>query len=171
MTRDVVVAAVVIGEGQAGSERNLRADNPVPAVETFLHAEHMHGAAFAFGIAVRAPGEFGHHALRIHAGCDHVAVVAIAGDDLVAGLERHLHADDDGFLADIEMAEAANQAHAVHLPRLLFEAADGQHGAVGGKLLLLAEIGDGFGVGARNLSGRPPLSLPAKASGSCDGRR
>ncbi len=102
---------------------------------------------------MRAPGELGHDSLGIHAGCDHVTVVAIAGNDLVAGLEHHLHADDDSFLADIEMAESANQAHAVHLPRLLFEAADGQHGAVGGKLLLLAEIGDGFGVGAGTLLG------------------
>ena len=54
---------------------------------------------------------------------------------------RHLHADDDGFLADIEVAEAADQAHAVELPGLLLEAADQQHVAVGGKLLLLVEFG------------------------------
>jgi hypothetical protein len=38
-----------------------------------------------------------------------VAVVAIAGDDLVALLDRHLHADDDRLLADVEVAEAADQ--------------------------------------------------------------
>ena len=65
------------------------------------------------------------------------------------GFERHLHADDDGFLADIEVAKSADQTHPVHLPGLLLEAADGQHGPIGGKLLLLAEIGDGFGVGTR----------------------
>ena len=166
---DIFVAAVVIGEGQAGSERNLRADDPVATVEALLHAEHMHGAAFALGISVRASGEFGHHALRIHAGCEHMAVVAIAGDDLVALLERHLHADDYGFLADIEMAKAADQPHAVHLARLLLKAADGQHGTVGGKLLFLAEVDDGFGVGAWNSFGRPPSSLPTKASGNCNG--
>jgi hypothetical protein len=41
----------------------------------------------------RASGQFGHHALGVHAAGQHVAVVAIAGDDLVALLERHLHAD------------------------------------------------------------------------------
>jgi hypothetical protein len=71
-----------------------------------------------------------------------MAVVAITGDDLVAGRERQLHADDHRFLADIEMAEAADQAHSVHLARLLFEAADQQHVAVGLELRLLAEIGD-----------------------------
>ena len=56
-----------------------------------------------------------------------MAVVAIAGDDLVAVLDRHLHADDDGLLADIEVAEAADQPHAVHLAGALLEAADEQH--------------------------------------------
>ena len=46
---------------------------------------------------------------------------------------RRLHADDDGFLADIEMAEAADQTHAVELAGLLLEAADQQH--VGVELL------------------------------------
>ena len=46
-------------------------------------------------------------------------------------LERHLHADDDRFLADIQMTEAADQTHAVKLSGLFLEAADQQHGAVG----------------------------------------
>ena len=65
----------------------------------------------------------------------HVAVVAVGGDHLVAFVQRHLHADDDRFLADIEMAEAADEAHAVELAGLLLEAADQQHVAIGGKLL------------------------------------
>ena len=74
-----------------------------------------------------------------------MAVVAIAGDDLVAFLSRHLHADHHGFLADIEMAEPADQAHAVHLAGLLLEPADQQHLAVGLELPLLAEIRDRIG--------------------------
>ena len=71
-----------------------------------------------------------------------MAVVAIGGDDAVALLQRRLDADDDRLLADIEVAEAADQPHAVQLARLLLEAADQQHvaviaqqsGAVGGVL-------------------------------------
>ena len=59
-----------------------------------------------------------------------MAVVAIGGDDLIALADIGLHADDDGFLADIEMAEAADQPHAVELARLLLEAADQQHVAI-----------------------------------------
>src|SRR6185437_15839358 len=99
--------------------------------EAFLDAEHVHRAAFALGIAMAATGQFRHHAFGVHAAGDHVAVVAVAGDDFVAGFERHLHANHHGFLADIEMAEAADQPHAVHLAGLLLEAADGQHGAIG----------------------------------------
>src|SRR5205823_6152495 len=58
----------------------------------------------------------------------------------VARLDRHVHADDDGFLADIEVTESADQTHPVELPRLLLEPADEQHGAIGPKLLLLVEI-------------------------------
>ena len=91
---------------------------------------------------MRAPGQFRHHAFGVHAAGDHVAVVAVAGDHLVALFERHLHADHHRLLPDIEVAEAADQTHAVHLPGLLLEAANGQHRAVGGKFLVLAEIGD-----------------------------
>ena len=54
-------------------------------------------------------------------------MIAVAGDHLIAVALGHLHADDDGFLADIEVAEAADQAHAVHLAGLLLEAPDQQH--------------------------------------------
>ncbi len=56
-----------------------------------------------------------------------MTVIAVSGYDLVALLERHLHTDDDGFLADIEMAEAADRAHAIELAGLLLEAPDQQH--------------------------------------------
>src|SRR5262245_57460997 len=59
-----------------------------------------------------------------------MAVVAIAGNDGVARLEGRLNSHHHRFLADIEMAEAADQAHAVDLAGLLLEAADEQHVAV-----------------------------------------
>ena len=77
--------------------------------------------------------------LGVHADGERVAVITIGGDHLVAGLERHLHADDDGFLADVEMAEAADVAHAVQLSGLFLEAADEQHFAVGVELLVARE--------------------------------
>ena len=69
-----------------------------------------------------------------------MAVVAIAGDDLVALADRHLHADDDGFLADVEVTEAADEAHAVHLAGALLEAADEEHLREGVEFLLARQV-------------------------------
>ena len=124
---DAVVAAIFVGEGEPGADRNRRADDAVPAVEILLAGEHVHRAALALGIAAAPAGQFRHHAFRVHAAGQHVAVIAIAGDHLVAVALGHLHADDDGFLADIEVAEPADQAHAVHLAGLLLETPDQQH--------------------------------------------
>ncbi len=82
-------------------------------------------------------------------------------------LERHLHADDDGFLADIQVAEAADQAHAVELAGLFLEPADQQHGAIGFQQQVAI---DGLFLGLAALSGfsrlrhdrRLPLRLPAR---------
>ena len=71
-----------------------------------------------------------------------VAVVAIGGDDLIGRLQRHLHADDDSLLADVEVAEAADVAHAVELPGLFLEAADEQHAPVGVEPILTRERAD-----------------------------
>ena len=115
----------------------------------------MHRAALALGVAAAPPGQLRHHALGVHAAGQHVAVVAVGGDDLVALLDRHLHADHHGLLADVEVAEAADQAHAVELRRPLLEAADQQHLAIGEKLLLAAEGGNLLlAVGAGPFAGR-----------------
>ena len=119
---------IFVLEGEAGAEADLRADDAVAAVEAMLDAEHVHRAALALGDAGVAAGQLGHDHLGIDAVGEHVAMVAIAGDDAVlADLHRRLQADRDRFLADIEVAEAADQAEAVKLPGPLLEAADEQH--------------------------------------------
>src|SRR4028118_2343046 len=54
----------------------------------------------------RAPGQFGQDPLGVDAVSQHVAMVAIAGDDAVlADGHRRLKPDRHRFLADIEVAE------------------------------------------------------------------
>src|SRR5262245_61995747 len=137
---NIVIAAIAVGEGEPRTERDLRADDAVAAVKLLLPAEHVHGAALALGIAAAAAGQFGHHAVGGHAAGEHVPVVAVSGYDLIAGLERHLHADDDRLLADIEVAEAADRAHAVKLAGLFLKAPDQQHVAQRLQLLLFGEL-------------------------------
>ena len=137
---DRAVLAVAVGEGDAGAEGDLGADDAVAAVEVLLLREHVHGAALALRQAAAASGQFGHDALRVHAAGEHVAVIAVTRDHLVAFLRGHLHADDHGLLPDIEVAEAADEAHAVHLAGLFLETADHQHLAVGDEILVLLEL-------------------------------
>src|SRR5882672_5120496 len=139
------VLAVAIGKGDAGAERDLGCDDAMAAVEIFLDAEHVHRAAFPLGVAAASAGQFSHDALRVHAAGQHVPVVAVSGDDLIAGSEGELHAHDHGFLPDIEMAEAADQPHAVHLTGSLLETADHQHVAINAKLHFLAQVGRRIG--------------------------
>src|SRR5262245_56678987 len=137
---DRVVTSVTIGEGKPGAERDLRADDAVTAVEVLLLAEHVHGAALALGVATLPAGQLGHHALGIHAAGEHMPVVPVACYDLVTLLQGHLHPDDDGLLADIEMAEAADRAHAIELAGLFLKAPDQQHVAERGKFLFPGEL-------------------------------
>src|SRR5215471_7568527 len=129
---DAIVSAIFVGEGDTGAERRRRAHDAVTAIEILLYREHVHGAAFAFGVAMAASGKLGHYALRLHAGREHMAMIAIGGDDLIAGFDHHLHADDHCLLADIEVTESADEPHAVKLAGLLLEPADEQHQPIGG---------------------------------------
>ena len=87
-----------------------------------------------------AAGQFGHHALGVHSAGQHVPVVAVSGYDLIALFQGHLHPDNDGFLADIEMAEAADGAHAVELTGLFLKAPDQQHVAQRAQFLFSGEF-------------------------------
>jgi len=78
-----------------------------------------------------------------------MAVVAIGGDDGIAGLADRLQADNHGFLADIEVAEAADLAHAVKLAGLFLEPPDQQHVAIHGDQIVLR----GQVVGRRRAAG------------------
>ena len=108
---DPPVATIGVGEGQSGPERHLRADNAVAAIKTIVRREHMHGPAFSARKTAATAGHFGHYRLRIGAAGQQMTVLAIGGDELVAFAGRQPHADDDRLLADIEMAETADQPH------------------------------------------------------------
>ena len=60
-----------------------------------------------------------------------MAVIPVGRDHLVAVADRHLHADHHRLLTDIEVAEAADRAHAVQLTGFLLKAPDMQHFTIG----------------------------------------
>src|SRR6266481_4786309 len=143
---DKIIAAIAIGESKASAERHLRADNAVAAEEVLLLAEHVHGAALALGIAAMASGQFGHHAPGFHSSGQHVTVVPVSRYDLIALLQGHLHANDNRFLADIEMAKAADRAHSIELAGLFLETADQQHVPQRRQFLFPGEFERGLGA-------------------------
>ena len=102
----------------------------------------MHGAALALGQAAAASGEFGHDGTGIEVHGQHVAVVTIAGDHLIAVLLGHLHTDNDSFLPDIQMTKSADEAHAVQLSGFFLESADQKHFTVSVEFIVLVELGD-----------------------------
>src|SRR3546814_21016402 len=84
-----------------------------------LDAEHRNRTALALGNTGLASGQLGHDDLWVDTIGPHVAMVAIAGDDAVlVAVERRLQPDRAGFLSDIEVAEAADQAETIELARL-----------------------------------------------------
>ena len=66
-------------------------------------------------------------------------MIAVAGDDLVTRAARRGDADGDRLLADVEVTEAADEAHAVHLAGLFLESADQEHVAIGGEFLIAGQ--------------------------------
>ncbi len=134
------------------------------AIEAGLGREHVHRPALAARGAADSSGQLGHDLVGVHARGQHVTVVTIAGDDLVAFFAGGLHAHRNSFLADIQVAEAADQAHAVKLARALLEPADQEHVPIVLKEIVLSglcELGLG-GARSRHLNTsawRPPRPL------------
>ena len=68
------------------------------------------------------PVKLGHDHIGINAISQHMAMVAIAGNDAIPlPIQRGLQADGDRFLPDIKVAEPTDQAEAIELPSLFFE--------------------------------------------------
>src|SRR3546814_7540701 len=88
----------------------------------------MHRPALAVADARLPPSQLGHDDIGIDPVGEHVAMVAIAGDDAVTlAIERALEPYRHRFLPDVEVAETADQAQAVKLPGFFLEPADQQH--------------------------------------------
>lgn len=107
--RDGALLPVPLREGEAAAERHLRADDAVPAVEVGILLVEVHGAALAPGAPVAAAHELGEGGDGVPAAGEVEAVIAVGGDDGVRAGGGSLHADGDGLLAIVEVAEAADE--------------------------------------------------------------
>ncbi|MFT3685088.1 MAG: hypothetical protein QM783_09215 [Phycisphaerales bacterium] len=103
------------------------ADDAVAAVVPVGLVEHVHAAALAFGAAGDLAEHLGHAGAHAHAAGERVTVVAVGGDDRVVLLKAVDGADGEGFLPDVEMAEAADLGLLVRLGAAVLKLTDGDH--------------------------------------------
>ncbi len=125
--RHLVGVAVLGGERHAGRERDVPADDAVPAEEPERGVEEVHRAALAPAAARGLAEQLGHDGARADPARQRVAVLAVGAGDVVVRAQGREAADRDRLLPDVEVAEAADLAEAVGLAGLLLEVADEHH--------------------------------------------
>ena len=107
---------------RAGGQRNAAADDAVRAEQAALDLRDVHGAAAAVAEATLLAVELRERVLQIVALHDAVAVAAVAGRDIVGGLEGHVGAHDGAFFAeaDVDVALDLTLEAALHGALLKF---------------------------------------------------
>ena len=128
--------------GEAEAERRLPADDAVAAPVVFVRREEVHRAALALRAAGGLAKQFGHALVHGHSDCESMAVATVGGDDVIVVAHERYASYGHGFLAIVEMQEAAHFFLRVLPQRLALEAADAHH--VGEEPQL--SLGGKFGV-------------------------
>jgi hypothetical protein len=106
-----------------------------------LGREHVHRPALALADPGLPPGQLGHDDVGIDPVSEHVPVIAVTRDHaILVVVEGALQPDRDRFLADVEVAEPADEPEAIELPGPLLEPADEQHLLVELQKLFVARL-------------------------------
>ena len=129
-THDLIAAAILDREADAGRERHVAADDAVAAEEVQCCVSNMCIEPPLPREQPSLPAEqLGHDGARRHAARERLAVIAVRRDDVVVGAKHRDRAGADRLLADVQVAEAADLAERVRLGAALLEAALEQHRA------------------------------------------
>jgi len=105
---DGVILHVDVGQRQAGGNRNVRADDGVPAPEEFFGVGEVHRATFAFGNAGGLSQQFGHNRAGRNADIVGHAVIAVSGNDVIVRPAGRYQAGADRLLPDVEVQKTTN---------------------------------------------------------------
>ena len=120
-------AQTLVGQRDAGRQRQAASDDRVAAEETPRAIEDVHRAAAAAAAAFELAHHLGHQRTHGHTPCQRLPVVAVGGHDGVTRLQRSHDTDRDRFLPVVEVQEAADLLRLVELDALGLEAANAQH--------------------------------------------
>ena len=142
--RHILVLRVLLSKSQSTTEGDLSSDDAMTTVKSGLLEVEVHGSALAVGAAGAAAHELGEDLNKGTAAAEVRAVVAVGGDDAVFLCDGGVHADGDGLLAVVEVAEAADELGLVEAVGGDLHAAHDGHVAEEGE-----ELGGGGGDGAR----------------------
>ena len=144
---DPVFAAVLAGEGDAGGQRNMAADDRMPAEKSLLGVEKMHRPALALGAAGHLAQELGHSLLRGHPPRQAMTMVAVRRDDVIVLTQHADRADRHRLLAAVLVKKTADLVPLLieHL-RPFLEAADQHHLAEPDQGLRAVDDRFGFGL-------------------------
>jgi hypothetical protein len=107
--RGRVLLLVLLSEGQAASEGHLSAYDAVPTVEIGVLLVEMHGSALPAGAPSLAAHQLGEGGDEVPSAGEVGTVVAVGGDDGIGAGDGGLHADGDGLLAVVEVAEPTDK--------------------------------------------------------------
>ena len=125
---DFVASLELDGLGYPGCQRERAAHQRIAAHEMLAGIENVHGAAASLGRAGFLAIQFGHNLPGIRTALDGMNMITVAGDHIVitrAG--RFHHAIAAGFLARVQMQEAADLAFDVSLIAAFFKTAVHHH--------------------------------------------
>src|SRR5262249_57434995 len=108
-----VAPTILDCEADSGGKGNMPADDPVSSEKAKRSIEQVHRPTLALGAARRLAEQLGHHGTGGHPAGQRLTVIAIGCHDVVVGPQLRQTSDSHRFLADIEMTESADLAHAV----------------------------------------------------------
>src|SRR5262249_28156699 len=112
---------------RAGGLQDTGADDAARAHEADFGGEQVHAAASALGASRGAAEQLREDLPWRHALGQGMAMAAVGAEDDVVFSQVGADADGDGFLADIGVAGAVDEAGLVAAGELLFTAADEEH--------------------------------------------
>ena len=146
-----LLLGVLLSESQTTPQRNLRANDPMPAVETRVLFIKMHRPSFAVGAPPLPPHQLRERVHQLPSASQERAVVPVRRDDRVLPGDRRLHPHGQSLLPVVEVAEPADQfglvervggdLHAAHASHVAEEGEDLGGGGLHGARRRVAEVG------------------------------
>ena len=133
---------------------------PWPPKSQLGLVEHVHRAALALGATGGLAKHLGHARAGVHAAGEGVAVVAVGEHDRVIGVDGGKRADGAGFLADVQVTEAADLGLLVGLGAADLELADEEHVAEP-----FVDGGDGEGIDGVRAAGTGRAAVACRLRG------